>query len=314
MRKISGFGCQASGTALRFAAVLAVAAGALLHTGCATVAQVAASAGEAAGVITPSQAQSIVKSGEAFGKAFEQITPEQEYYVGRAVGATIVSTYKVYHNDAATRYVNQVGQTLAMASDKPETFGGYHFLILDSEEINAFAAPGGLIFVSRGMLRLCRDEYELAAVLAHEVAHVNLGHAIKAISNSRWTSAFTILGTETAKGFGGEQLAQLTTAFEGSIQDITKTMVTSGYARGLEKDADKLATDILKRIGYDPTALQRVLKNMESHLKPGGADFAKTHPPPEARIGDLMKLLAGAQSKVVGPVRAQRFGAAMQGV
>ena len=312
--KFSGFSVQGSGLAKRLLPVLAVAALALLQAGCASIAQVAAAAGEAAGVVTPSQAQSIVKTGEAFGKAWEQITPEQEYYVGRAVGASIASTYKIHKNDEATRYINLVGQSVAMMSDKPETFGGYHFLILETEDINAFAAPGGFIFLSRGMLRLCRDEDELAAVLAHEVAHVNLGHAIKAISNSRWTSAFTILGTESAKGFGGEQLAQLTAAFEGSIQDITGKLITSGYARGAEKDADKLAVTIMKRVGYDATALPRVLKNMESKLKPGGLDFAKTHPPPAARIADLMALLGGAQSKVAAAARVKRFNAAMQGV
>ena len=178
----------------------------LLQSGCATVAKTAAQIGQTTGVMTADQAESLVKTGEAFGKAFEQITPEQEYYVGRAVGATIISTYKVYDNEVATRYVNLIGQTMGMVSDKPETFGGYHFLILDSDEINAFAAPGGLIFLSRGMLRLCKNEDQLAGVLAHEVAHVNLGHAISAISNSRWTQAFTILGAEGAKSFGGEQL------------------------------------------------------------------------------------------------------------
>ena len=312
--KFSAFSVQGSGMEKRLLPVLAVAALVMLQAGCASIAQVAASAGQAAGVVTPAQAQSIVKTGEAFGKAWEQITPEQEYYVGRAVGASIASTYKIHKNDEATRYINLVGQSLAMMSDKPETFGGYHFLILETEDINAFAAPGGFIFLSRGMLRLCRDEDELAAVLAHEVAHVNLGHAIKAISNSRWTSAFTVLGTEGAKGFGGEQLAQLTTAFEGSIQDITGKLITSGYARGAEKDADKLAVTILKRVGYDASALPRVLKNMESKLKPGGLDFAKTHPPPAARIADLMALLGGAQSKVASAPRAKRFGTAMQGV
>jgi predicted Zn-dependent protease len=296
----------------RFQALLGVAfcTVALFGSGCATVAQL----GQAAGVVTAEQAEAIVKTGEAFGKALEQITPEQEYYVGRAVGASIVSTYKVYNQDAATRYVNLLGQTLAMGSDKPETFGGYHFLILDSEDINAFAAPGGLIFLSRGMLRLCRSEDELAAVLAHEIAHVNLGHAIAAIGNSRWTQAFTILGTESAKGWGGEKLAQLTTVFEGSISDITKTLMTSGYARGQERAADKLAVEILLRVGYDAGALPRVLQNMEGHLKPGGLDFAKTHPPPASRIADLQKIVSGSRGGPVHAARAERFGRAMQGV
>lgn len=301
---------------LRIAAALLLAGGAaLLQTGCATVAQTVAAAGQASGLITAEQGQSIVKTGEAFGKALEQITPEQEYYVGRAVGATIVSTYKVWDNAAATRYVNLVGQTLAMASDKPETFGGYHFLILDADEINAFAAPGGLIFLSRGMLRLCASEDDLASVLAHEVAHVNLGHAVAAISNSRWTQAFTILGTESVKSFSGDALRQLTEAFEGSISDITKTLMTSGYARGQEKAADALAVKIMQRVGYDARALPRVLAAMEKDLKPGGLGFAKTHPPPAARVGDLNKVLSTAPASAAAPAaRQQRFARALGGV
>lgn len=288
------------------AAAAVASAGALV--GCSTVAHV----GVAAGLITPEQGQSIVRTGEAFSKALEQITPEQEYYVGRAVGATVVSTYKVYDNEAATRYLNLVGQTIALASDKPETFGGYHFLILDTDEINAFAAPGGFIFVSRGMLRLCKNEDQLAGVLAHEVAHVNLGHAISAISNSRWTQAFTILGTEGAKSFGGEQLAQLTTAFEGSINDITKTMMTSGYARKQERQADALAIKIMHRLGYNPNGLVQVLQNMEKQLKPGGHDFAATHPPPQARIADLNSAIGAGTSKAADPAaRLQRFNRAL---
>ncbi len=288
-----------------------VAAAALLQTGCSTLTDIAA----AAGAVTPAQAESLKRTGAAFGKAFDEIKPEQEYYLGRAVGATIISKYKVYDNTAATRYVNVLGQTLALVSDKPETYAGYHFLILDSAEINAFAAPGGFIFISRGMLRLCQDEDELAAVLAHEVAHVNLGHAVKAISNSRWTEAFTIMGTEAAKSATKGAVSQLTSAFQGSIEDIMGTLVTSGYARGAERDADKLAVTIMKRVGYDASALPRMLGHMEKQLKPGGLDFAKTHPKPADRIADVMKLLAGApQSKVASAPRAQRFSAAMRGV
>ncbi len=302
---------------IRIKVVLAGCAVALamlsLANGCATVAQVAAAAGEASGVITPQQAQGIVRTGEAFGKALEQITPEQEYYVGRAVGATVVSQYKVHDRDVLTRYLNVLGQTLAMASDKPETFGGYHFLVLESDEINAFAAPGGLIFLSRGMLKLCRNEDELAAVLAHEVGHVQLGHAISAISNSRWTQAFTILGTESAKGLGGEQISQLTAAFEGSINDITKTMMTSGYARKQEREADRVAVTILQRVGYRPSALIAVLQNMERQLKPGGHDFASTHPPPASRVEDLQSLLGAAagQAPVQQASRQRRFARAL---
>ena len=291
-----------------------VAGVSLLQAGCASIAQVAAAAGEAAGVVTPSQAQSIVKTGEAFGKAWEQITPEQEYYVGRAVGASIASTYKIHKNDEATRYINLVGQSVAMMSDKPETFGGYHFLILETEDINAFAAPGGFIFLSRGMLRLCRSEDDVAAVLAHEIGHVELQHALRAIKGSRLTGALTTLAVEGAKSFGGKQLAQLTEAFEGSIGDITGTLMNSGYARKQEYQADESAIRILKAMGYDPRALPRVLNEMQKQLKPERHDFAATHPPPQDRVKDLEKMIGNAPEKQIPAARQKRFAKALGGI
>jgi len=129
----------------------------LFAVGCATTSKLTGTLAEAAaeaGVITGDQADSIRRSADAIEKTAEDITPEQEYYIGRAVIATVLRNYRVWDNPAAHRYVNLVGQTLARASEKPETFGGYRFLILDSDDINAFAGPGGLIVVSRGMLRL----------------------------------------------------------------------------------------------------------------------------------------------------------------
>jgi predicted Zn-dependent protease len=133
-----------------------------------TVSTIGAQVGAATGMLTESQAQSIEKSGKTVARSFEDISPEQEYYIGRTVGAQILKKYGPYTNRLATAYINSIGQSLARASDLPETFGGYHFLIQDSDEINALAAPGGLVFVTRGMLRCCRSEDAVAAVLAHE--------------------------------------------------------------------------------------------------------------------------------------------------
>ena len=284
---------------------------AMLVSSCSTVTQVATAAAQSAGAITPQQAQSINRSAEAVGKTFEQITPEQEYYIGRAVAATVLSTYKPYDQQAANHYLNLLGQTLAQASDRPETFGGYHFMILETEEINAFSAPGGLIMVSRGMIRCCMSEDALAAVLAHEIGHVEYQHGLKAIRKGRLTSALTILAAEGAKSFGGEQLAQLTEAFEGSISDITSTMMNSGYARGLESEADKAAVTIMKRVGYNPNALVEMLQQMKKNLKPGGMDFAKTHPDPQDRINEVKKLVGSAPAVAASPARQQRFVAAV---
>src|SRR4029077_1325120 len=128
---------------------------------------------------------------------------------------------------------------------KPETFGGYHFLLLETDEVNAFAAPGGLILISRGMVRCCKSEDELVAVLAHEISHVDHQHGLKAIRKGRLTSALTTLGAAAGKSLGGAELAQVTQAFEGSITDITSTMMNSGYSRTTEFQADQGAIAIM---------------------------------------------------------------------
>lgn len=272
-----------------------------------TISEVGAAVGQGAGVLTPQQAKSVKKAGSAVGKTFESITPEQEYYIGRTVAAMVINQYKPLANEGANHYLNVLGQTLAQFSDKPETFGGYHFLILETEEVNAFAAPGGLVFVSRGMLKCCQSEDAVAAVLAHEIGHVEKQHGLQAIKKSRLTSALTILATEGAKSFGGEDLVQLTEAFEGSITDITATMMNSGYARGCERQADQAAVTILRRAGYDPNAIVSMLREMKKYLKPDGRDFAKTHPAPDDRIADAQKMIGGAAATPAPAARQARF-------
>ena len=279
-----------------------------------TLSELGAGVAVATGVVTPQQGESIKKAGSAIGKTFESITPEQEYYIGRTVGAMVLNQYKPLDNKAANHYLNVLGQTLAQFSDKPETFGGYHFLIMETDDVNAFSAPGGLIFISRGMIRCCQNEDALAAVLAHEIGHVELQHGLQAISKSRMTSALTILATESAKSFGGKELAQLTEAFEGSIADITSTMMNNGYSREYERQADRVAVTILQRSGYDPNGLTAMLTQMKKQLKPGGHDFAKTHPSPDSRIKDIAKWIGPVKPVVSSTVRQARFQAAAGGI
>lgn len=291
-------------------------AGALLQ-GCAEMGELSAMGAQiaqSANWISEDQAQSITRSGQAMGRSFEEITPVQEYYIGRSIGAVILQRYSPYTAPAANRYVNLLGQTLATASEKPNTYGGYHFLILDSDDINALSAPGGHIFVTRGLLRCCRHEDAAAAVLAHEIGHVQRQHGLRAIQTSRLTNALTILGTESAKQFGGADLAKLTEAFEGSINDITQTLINSGYSRNLEYEADADAAVILKRLGYDPNGLVDMLQVMDQRLKPGGLDFAKTHPDPENRIQQLKKTLGPFRPVKTQGARQRRFQSAMRRV
>ncbi len=292
--------------------VALAAALAWMVAGCETVNKVVGAAADAAaagGVITQDQADSTKRVGTAVTKTFQDITPEQEYYIGRTVAATVLMGYKPLQNDALNGYLNEVGQALAQFSDRPETFGGYHFLVLDSDDINAFAAPGGLILATRGLLKCCQTEDQLAAVLAHEVGHVEKLHGLRAIRTGRLNSALTTLAVEAGKNLAGQQLADVTKAFDESINDISSTLMNSGYSRNLEYEADAAAIAILKKAGYQPGALVSMLENMAKTWDSSRHDFAATHPAPADRIAQLQKL-GVASSLASANSRQQRFLAA----
>ena len=264
----------------------------LILTSCQTMESattLATAIGQGAGVISGSQAESIRKTAAAVSRSAEEFTPEQEYYIGRSVGAVVLTKYRAHENSQVNQYVNVLGQTLAQASDLPVIFGGYHFLVLNSNEINAFATPSGLVFVTRGLLRCCRNEDALAAVLAHEIGHIQLRHGMQAIQKARVTEALTTIAAEGAKTFGSREVAALTQTFGGTITDITNTMINKGYARSSEYEADQAAVALLKRVGYNPNGLAEMLSTMKKNLKAGGLDFAKTHPAPDDRIAELQK-------------------------
>lgn len=287
---------------------------AVLLGGCETVREAGTGIAQATGVISGDQADSINRGAKAVEKTWQDLTPEQEYYIGRAVAARVFQTYPPLDRPQANDYLNLLGQSLAIFSNCPETFGGYHFLLLDSDEINAFAAPGGLILVTRGMVRCCENEDELAAVLAHEICHVEKKHGLSAIKQGRLTEAFTIVAAESAKQMGGEELASLTREFEGSVGDVVMTLTTSGYSRTQERDADVAAVRLLRRAGYPETAMIAMLERMNERLTDaGGLGFAKTHPSAKSRADALRATVAGTVS-TPDPVRQQRFSAAMQPV
>lgn len=258
-----------------------------------------------------SRVGSWLRVGQAVAKTFEDYTPEQEYYLGRTVGAMALDKYPPFEDGPANAYVNVLGQALAAGSDRPETFGGYRFQVMDSPEINAFAAPGGFVFVTRGLVRCCPDEDALAGVLAHEIAHVQENHGLRAIKQSRVTEALTLAGREGAKQFGSAELGALTRTFGDSIADITRTMIVSGYSRAQELEADRGAVQILTRVGYHPGGLVRMLEEMEGRLKPGTQDFAKTHPSPGDRIAALKAAGGEYPSYVLPRPRKLRFAGSL---
>jgi len=191
-------------------------------------------------------------------------------------------------------------------------FLDYRFAVLATDEVNAFACPGGLILVSRGLIKKSQSEDELAAVLAHEIAHVTLRHGVAAIQQANLAQAFTYLGAGAAQAtMSKEDLDALTGLFDGSIDDIVQTLVTSGYSRESEEQADALGREFLATTGYDPQGLTRVLHTMEGDGGHGGM-FA-THPAPKDRIASLGAPKSFTADAKAAAARQKRYAAAMKG-
>ena len=259
-------------------------------------------------------AEAIVKTAKTLRNSFADITEEEEYYIGRAVSALILSRYTVYENRSLTSYINIVGNAVAFHSDRPETYAGYHFLILDTEEVNALAAPGGFVFITKGLLKRCRNEEMLASILAHEVGHVNAKHGLQSIKKSRLLDAFGIIGQEAVQRFGPEELAQLTSVFEDVLGDIAENLIERGYDRKYENEADRLSVQIDLRTGYNPNGLLDFLATMTGDSsKESGKGWFKTHPSAAQRINSVKKEISAAKKiPVVGSARTERFKQAMR--
>ncbi len=261
------------------------------------------------GQISESDRQAILKTSEAVSATFSQITEEQEYYIGRSVAALILAQYPAYDNPALNNYINTLGQAIVYSSSRPEIYAGYHFLVLDTEEVNALSAPGGFIFISKGLIRRCKNEEMLASILAHEVGHVCSKHGLQAIKKSRLVDAFRVIGTEAARRYGSEELAQLTTAFEGALGDVFETLVVRGYDRKYEFEADDLAVKLDTAVGYSPQGLTDFLQTMiGDSTTASGKGWFKTHPSAEDRMEKAKGRIAGLSSvPALAPVRTARF-------
>ena len=240
------------------------------------------------------------KGVEMVAGATHQINEEEEYYIGRAVAANILSQYPLLKNKPLSRYLNLIGKALVLKSERPEIFGGYHFALLDSEEANALSAPGGIIFLTRGIVEMAENEDELAAILAHEIQHIVSKDPLQAIKSQRMKS----LGTFTA----GEALgssSEVLSIFKNSVLDITGTLLQKGYSRGQEKDADLQALDLLEATGYRPQALLAMLEKCRAIEKKKAKAFS-AHPSAAKRIDYVSDALGKAPGSDMS-VRCSRF-------
>ena len=277
--------------------------------------------------LTPENVAKIV---EGAIEASKDLTPENEYYVGRSVATTILARHDYAYRDGKalragelrglTAYVNQVGAVVAFAAlettrsgDREAPIAGWHFVVLEHDSINAFAAPGGFIFVTRGALQNAASEDELAAVLAHEVAHVRRGHALGSIKKSRWAGVAKDALTTTVQ-LDQAALGNLTQAFEGAMEDMTDALIVKGYSRDTEFEADRVGLEIMIRAGYDPRAFVSYLKKLEQAQDTGSGGFYATHPKASERIAKLEAKVAGLAVVEVPRARTKRFAQATKGL
>ncbi|NOR14837.1 MAG: M48 family metalloprotease [Candidatus Aminicenantes bacterium] len=265
--------------------------------------------------VSESDKQAIVKTTKALRDSFSDITEEEEYYIGRSVSAMILARYPANQNQALNTYVNKVGNAVAVFSDRPEIYAGYHFIVLNTDEVNALAAPGGFIFITKGLLKRCRDEEMLGCILAHEVGHVSAKHGLRSIKKSRLVDAFKIMGQEATRKYGPQELAQLTSVFEDVLGDIAEKLIENGYDRKYEYEADKLGARVGALTGYNPHGLVDFLQTMVD--EPGALDkgWFKTHPSAQDRIKRVQKEIGKLKGKpVTQKVRTSRFQQAVKGL
>jgi len=187
---------------------------------------------------------------------FVMMSESQELALGRQADEQVKKQYQVYPSKALQDYVNGVGQKLAQKSHRPTL--QYHFIVLDSTEINAFALPGGYVYITRGIMAYLNSEAELAAVLGHEIGHVTSRHGVRQQSAAQATN----IGLTIASIF----VPQINTMGGQNLSNLVGGALLSGYGRDHELEADRLGADYLARSEYDPQAIIKVigvLKNQE---------------------------------------------------
>ncbi len=248
----------------------------------------------------------------AIGKNYvEQIgkdlTPDQEYYVGRAVAATAIAKFGVDPDEDRRRYVRRIGDAVVRCSPgMPANFGGYHFEVLASDEINGVSGPGGFVLITRGAVLACKTEDELAGVLAHELAHVRLRHGVQALQKSRQFQGKVgaiagvvgaLLPTDKL-GFEGKLVELFTTA----VSEVAGQAVEHNYDPSVESQADQEGSRILWEVMYDWTALRTLLARMATnpHVH-GGA----THESPAQRAQRLDGMLPSLGAYAARPGTAE---------
>jgi beta-barrel assembly-enhancing protease len=215
---------------------------------------------------------------------FAETSEQEEVQIGRQLAGNLLGAAPLVKDGQLQRYVNLVGRWVASQGERPDL--QWYFGVLESDDLNAFALPGGYVFITRGLFNLMADEAELAGVLGHEIAHVMLQHHLKVLKKSQ---ALEVVG-----GIVGSQVAQRDTF--GARQALLgkgAEALTRGLDKSAEFEADQVGIVLATRAGYVPYGLPAVLRKMASR-NPREASLAllfKTHPLPQERLeklGDAM--------------------------
>ena len=241
----------------------------------------------------------LVDTVKTIGKATREIPQDEEIAIGHDVAARLLGAAPLVPDARLQRYVNNVGRWLASQTERPDL--PWQFGVLDAPQVNAFAVPGGTVFITRGLLEKMTSEAELAGVLAHEIAHVLKKHHLKAIQKGALAS------------LGGEAASM---AFGNMNAEAKQKLVAFGteiYSRGLDKgdelEADRLGVVIAARAGYDPYGLPAVLQTLQA-MNPSDSAVAmmfKTHPAPADRLAALATIMPPLDAYAGQPELRARF-------
>ena len=229
---------------------------------------------------------------------FGDYSLEEENRISQQISGNLLGAVPLVRDNKLQNYVNLVGNWVALQSGRQDVT--WHFGVLDTEAINAFAAPGGYIFVTKGLYRLLNTEAELAGVLGHEIAHVTQKHHLKVLKQSSLIGALGQAASSKAKG--SDQVVQ-------NLIGNGAEIMARGLDKNAEHEADRVGMVYAARAGYDPWGLPSVLQDMAA--LPAGDNrtslLYKTHPHPADRLAALGEAVDGRLDAVRGKELADRF-------
>lgn len=233
-------------------------------------------------------------------QSFQPIGIEEEKAIGGSLAVEVFSRYGGMLKDRdLQRYVSLVGQAVADVSDRSDI--DYHFAVLDTENPNAFATPGGYVFVSLGLLRMLENEAQLGGVLGHEIAHITQKHALKTLQRSK-----LLQGVSSVTMAAMDKDSNL---FDKIINQVSETLFTTGLDKELEFEADKYGTEFAYRTGYFPGGLRDFIKVLGKSESKDRSIFLSTHPGPRERYSKLSSHMQKYKSALLSPVLSNRFKA-----